>query len=349
MNDLALATRRQVEWTWLSGSKTAKALGVYGTKGVASTANVREHAWTPLPGRAGTACWLFGGSNNNDLWKHDPSANTWAWISGSNKPAAKGVYVTRGIPDSVSEPAARGGARTWVGDDGALYLFGGSGTAARDDVWSYQPLTGQWTWVKGSNAASAAPSYGTLHVGLPTTTPGARQQTAMATDANGDVWSFGGLNGANSYNDLFKLDQPTIMELATLAASGITDTDATLNATITANEFSTSAYIRYGKRLDMSDAISQPSNNIGNGVSAVRSRQSVTGLTPGTTYYYQVVANNAFGQRTGQVRSFTTTGAAPAATVEFAAISSNATENAGAAEHHRSSERACGNDHSHPD
>jgi hypothetical protein len=332
MNDLWRFDPVTGEWTWLSGSKVAKAVGVYGTKGVAASTNVPgarldASSWV---GRDGML-WLFGGSNNNDLWKYNPSANNWTWVSGSKVPAANGVYVARGVPDSLSEPAARGGARTWVGDDGSLNLFGGLGTGLRDDAWSYQPATGQWTWLKGSNLAAAVPVYGTLHVGQSTNTPGARQQTAIAVDASGDVWTFGGLSGANSYNDLFKLDQPTILELATLAASGITDNDATLNATVTANEFATTAFIRYATQLDMSGAINTPTVNIGNGVNPVAMTGAAAGLVAGTTYYYQVVATNPFGQRTGQVRSFATTGVAPGTTVQFASLSSNVGESAGAA------------------
>ena len=332
MNDLWRFDPVTGEWTWLSGSKVAKAVGVYGTKGVAASTNVPgarldASSWV---GRDGML-WLFGGSNNNDLWKYNPSANNWTWVSGSKVPAANGVYVARGVPDSLSEPAARGGARTWVGDDGSLNLFGGLGTGLRDDAWSYQPATGQWTWLKGSNLAAAVPVYGTLHVGQSTNTPGARQQTAIAVDASGDVWTFGGLSGANSYNDLFKLDQPTILELATLAASGITDNDATLNATVTANEFATTAFIRYATQLDMSGAINTPTVNIGNGVNPVAMTEAAAGLVAGTTYYYQVVATNPFGQRTGQVRSFATTGVAPGTTVQFASLSSNVGESAGAA------------------
>lgn len=194
MNDLWRYDPLTNNWTWLNGSNLAKQLGVYGTKGVAAAANTPgartdASAWT---GRDGSL-WLFGGSNNNDLWKYDPSSNAWAWISGQQKAGFAGVYKVVGLPDAATEPASRGGARTWVDADGALVLFGGLGAGLRDDVWSYQPATGVWTWLKGSRTAAAKPLYGTLHVGAEPNTPGARQQSALGMDAEGNLWSFGGI------------------------------------------------------------------------------------------------------------------------------------------------------------
>ena len=325
MNDLWTFDPANGTWTWLSGSKTAKAVGVYGTKGIASAANVpgaRVDA-TATVGRDGMA-YVFGGSNNNDLWKYNPNTNAWTWIAGSNKAAAKGVYVKRGIPDSVSEPASRSGARAWTGLDGQLYLFGGLGP--RDDVWSFNTSSNQWTWVKGSNVASAAANYGTQHLGEEPNTPGARQQSAIALDANGDVWNFGGLNGANNFNDLFKLDVPAVLTVDTLAATSVTGTTARLNATVNPNEVATSVHFRYGTLLDMSDAITTTDSAVAPGNLPVAANANVGVLSAGTTYYYQAVASNAFGTRMGSVRSFTTEGAAPASTVQFASISSNVGE-----------------------
>ncbi len=97
-------------WTWLSGSSTASAPGVYGTLGVAAAANVpaaRDGAvsWKDGAGRL----WLFGGSGLNDLWSFDPGTLQWTWQSGSNTPNASGVYGTQGVPAAANVPGARGG------------------------------------------------------------------------------------------------------------------------------------------------------------------------------------------------------------------------------------------------
>jgi len=332
LNDVWMFDTVTEQWTWLKGSKLIKALGAYGTKGIASSANTpgaRLDATTWV-GRDGMF-WMFGGSNNNDLWKYDPSSNNWTWVSGATKAGSKGVYATRGIPDSVSEPASRGGAVGWVDEEGALVLFGGIGAGLRDDIWSYQPATGQWTWVKGSNLAGAKPFHGQQNIGAEPNTPGARQLAAVATDSNGEFWLFGGANGANNYSDLWKLDMPLVMQLRTLAASSIGDNDATLNATVDPNEVAAEAFFRYGKRLDLSDAIETAPVVIGDGTAPVALNETVTGLDEGSVYYFQVVGVNAFGQHAGAVKCFRTTGTAPAPVVQFASSASTINESVGTA------------------
>jgi N-acetylneuraminic acid mutarotase len=81
-NDLWAFSLSTKQWTWVSGSSTGNAQGVYGTQGVTATSNV--------PGtRYGTLCWIdsnsnlwfFGGygydstgasGNLNDLWRYRP-------------------------------------------------------------------------------------------------------------------------------------------------------------------------------------------------------------------------------------------------------------------------------------
>ncbi len=70
------------DWTWVSGDKTVRQSGIYGSPGVADPANkpgsrYRSISWTDSSGNL----WLFGGSgldsagnygNLNDLWKLEP-------------------------------------------------------------------------------------------------------------------------------------------------------------------------------------------------------------------------------------------------------------------------------------
>ena len=135
-------------------------------------------------GRMGQAhLWLFGGlgidstgngGNLNDLWKFDPTSDLWTWVGGSNMAGASGVYGSRGIPAPTNVPSARNSAATWVDATGNLWLFGGYGIstgagAAADylnDLWEYNPASGQWAWVSGSNSYGvfAPVEYGTLGV-----------------------------------------------------------------------------------------------------------------------------------------------------------------------------------------
>ena len=326
MNDLWKYDVNANTWTHLKGAPIAKSVSIFGVKGVPNNSNT--------PGaRSGSSAWvgpdgmfyLFGGSANNDLWKYNPSANIWTWINGQTKPAGKGVYAVLGVADSRNEPAARSGASSWVAPDGSLMLFGGLGP--RDDVWSYNLSTNLWTWVKGSPLAGAKPVYGTLGEGAEPNTPGARQLTSLAVDAKGDVWTFGGVNGANSFNDLFKLDVAAESLATTLAASNATTTSITLEGFVNPNGFATSGFFRYGKLLDLSDATEVPTSLV-DGATAQNITETVSGLEQGTIYYFQAVAKNAFSTSYGAIYAKSTDGTA-ASTIQFATPDSTVSESVG--------------------
>jgi N-acetylneuraminic acid mutarotase len=138
-------------WTWVSGSNTVNAQGDYGTLGVADPANVpgaRSNAisWIDTNGNL----WLFGGSNQfkpqlNDLWKFNPAAKTWTWMSGSNVSNASGVYGKLGSASAGNVPGGRIGAVSWRDNSGNLWLFGGLGYDSKgtvgylNDLWRYEP------------------------------------------------------------------------------------------------------------------------------------------------------------------------------------------------------------------
>ena len=332
LNDLWKYNPGSNQWAWVKGSKLTKALAVYGTKGAGTSdttpgARVDSVAWTGTDGML----WLFGGSNNNDLWKYDINANTWTWMRGANKAAAVGVYGQIGVSSATNEPGGRSAAMGWVDLEGALCFFGGLGAGVFDDVWRYTPGNNQWTWIKGSSKAAAPAIYGTPHLGEVPNTPGARQLGAVARDASGDPFIFGGLNGANNFNSLFRLDVPTAVSVQTLAEANVTDTDATINGSVNPNGINTSAFLRYASRVDMGDAVLSPVVAAGDGTAEVPLTSDITGLTPGTRYYYQVVVTTAFGQQMSAVRSFVTTGTAPATTVRFASYASTISESVGVA------------------
>jgi N-acetylneuraminic acid mutarotase len=81
LNDLWSFNPTSKWWTWISGSSTAGAMGIYGELGVSSASNVpgpRNYAvtWTDKGGNL----WVFGGwfgSNGtggyfSDLWRFQP-------------------------------------------------------------------------------------------------------------------------------------------------------------------------------------------------------------------------------------------------------------------------------------
>jgi N-acetylneuraminic acid mutarotase len=227
------------QWTWVSGFDNTT-VGVYGTLGVPSASNVpgsREDAagWTDSSG----ALWLFGGEGYdstrnfgslNDLWKFDPSTNLWTWVAGGTTlPSASntclpGVYGSIGTPAAANIPGGRNLAVSWADTAGNFWLFGGGGCDAAgtqgilNDLWKFNPSTGQWTWIAGSStvpfAYGNAGIYGTQGVAVASNAPGGRWTSFSWTDKSGNFWLFGGEGldsiGARGYlNDLWEFNPST--------------------------------------------------------------------------------------------------------------------------------------------
>ena len=213
------------EWTWVSGSSTGGATGVYGSLGVPSASNVPGERlgaanWTDGKGNL----WLFGGYANvagtddffNDLWEYSPTTKTWTWVSGANTPNQVGVYGTQGAPATTNVPGARYCSASWIDGNGNLWLFGGRTTLAGNDVhfndlWEFNPTAKTWTWVSGTNTTNSTGVYGTQGTPATTNVPGARDSEVNWIDGKGDLWLFGGFGvdsaGDNGYlNDLWEFN-----------------------------------------------------------------------------------------------------------------------------------------------
>lgn len=206
LNDLWEFNPAAKTWTWVRGSNTANAAGIYGAQGIASTGNVpgaRSFAvsWTDRSGNF----WLFGGGSGtatavelNDLWEFNPMAKTWTWVSGSSKANQKGIYGSLGTPSAGNVPGGRGDSASWIDSSGNLWLFGGAGLDSNgtegilNDLWEFNPTTKTWTWVSGSSTGNAAGMYGSLGTGSVTNTPGARNGSVSWIDRSGNLWLFGG-------------------------------------------------------------------------------------------------------------------------------------------------------------
>ncbi|HEY3973142.1 MAG TPA: kelch repeat-containing protein [Candidatus Sulfotelmatobacter sp.] len=214
----------QWTWTWVSGSNVAGVNGTYGTQALASSSNAPgarflSASWTDKQGNL----WLFGGfgpdSAGNtavlsDLWKFNIGSGQWIWVGGSEIAAEPGVYGTLGVGASTNLPGSRKGPVVWTDSIGNFWLFGGIGIDSAgiagelNDLWEYNPSTAKWTWQSGSNLAGEAGNYGTLGMAAVGNVPGARGGSPAWSDAEGNLWLFGGngpISGVNgSFSDLWK-------------------------------------------------------------------------------------------------------------------------------------------------
>lgn len=222
-NDLWKFDVSENQWTWVSGGNAQNALGVYGQVGVGAGTNV--------PGARSGAVGLNDPSGNlivfggrgfpeagtkagllNDLWSYNPALNQWVWLKGGKVIDAVGVYGAKGAAGGSQTPGGRASAAGWIGDEGTLWVFGGNGrgTAAAvgnlNDLWKYNVLSNEWTWVTGSSAVNAVGVYGTQGEAATANTPGARAGAAALVAADSSLLLFGG-QGTGYFNDVWCFDQ----------------------------------------------------------------------------------------------------------------------------------------------
>lgn len=229
MNDLWRFTPATSQWTWIGGSGTRNAPPFYGTQGVAGSGvpGGRQFASGSLD--ADGNFYLFGGDGIdelgtqgllNDLWKYDISNDQWVWLKGNSTRNNLSVSGTKGIAAISNNPGARAGSSMWSDGLDNVWLFGGNGfgtTPGADllqDLWKYDPVANDWTWVEGGSTTFPSYNYGTLNQPASTNQPLARSATAAWYGNDGGLYFSGGLGRFNNtttqlnFNDLWKYQLP---------------------------------------------------------------------------------------------------------------------------------------------
>ncbi len=149
----------------------------------------------------------------------------WTWVSGSSNDNQSGIYGTQGTPAAGNIPGSRYGAVSWIDKNGNLWLFGGSGQDSTsygwgelNDLWKFNPLNKDWTWISGSSSVGSNDGqsgvYGTLGTSAAGNVPGGRDSAVSWIDKNGNLWLFGGWgidsNSTRGYlNDLWEFTPST--------------------------------------------------------------------------------------------------------------------------------------------
>lgn len=244
------------QWTWIAGSNTVPVNSncngcisgispVTGTEGTASTLNTPGSLWLGTYWTDDNRnFWLFAGwgyapgggaAVANELWSFNLSNSEWTWVGGSPTfgyaGGVAGIYGTQGTPALGNFPGTRWADATWIDSNGNLWLFGGQGydsTGSNEgilnDLWRFDPTTGEWTWMAGSSTFNCADLpqkycnqpgvYGTLFQPSATNIPGSRLQASSWNDNNGNFWLFGGEgfdsdSDWNYMNDLWEFSPST--------------------------------------------------------------------------------------------------------------------------------------------
>ena len=211
-------------WKWLKGPSGKQYYCEYGTQNVASETNKPGGRLTAGSIGANGKYYLFGGNGfttypnvgiTNEFWEFDPATNNWKWLKGSNVYESAGNYGTIGVAAPTNEPPARTNPILWsVGNK--IYLFGGNVfSTIYNDLWEFDILTNNWTWIKGTNTTNQSGNYGTKGVASSSNVPGARGiGPASACSYNNKLYLFGG-QGYNSgttlgqLNDIWEFDPTT--------------------------------------------------------------------------------------------------------------------------------------------
>ena len=95
------------------------------------------------------------------------------------------------------------------------------------------------------------------------------------------------------------------------SASTVTDTGAALSASVNPNGQATSYAFEYG--TSTAYTVQTAVQDAGSGTQPVTVGTQLSGLRPGTTYHFRVIATSASGTTTGNDATFTTSGIAPPA------------------------------------
>lgn len=98
---------------------------------------------------------------------------------------------------------------------------------------------------------------------------------------------------------------------ATTGSASAETTTATLGAEVNPNGADTNVTFQYGTSATLATSESVAVSAAVTGATAKAVSASVSKLSPGTTYFWRVVATNAIGSATGDIKSFTTKGSKP--------------------------------------
>ena len=223
MNDLWKFDVTTLQWTWMSGSNIINQLAVFGSQGLTNSSNMpgartQGVGWADNTGNL----WIFGGTGFastgganalNDLWKYNIALNQWTWMAGSNLTYAFATYGTLGTANAANNPGSRWGATSWRDNSNNLWLCSGYGNDGStqgflSDIWKFNPSSGLWTWMDGSNTINEALA-GIAGITTATSTPGGRYYSNSWTDASANLYLYGGNSSVGNYNDLWRYNITT--------------------------------------------------------------------------------------------------------------------------------------------
>jgi len=236
--------------------------------------------------------WRYVTNNGKYVMVRDTTvgggAGNWVFVERSCLPAtlptadeelSPKATVTTGTPTGVATPNAT--LVGYVNPNGVptKYFFE-YGTTESYGSYTTTESAGEGTTVVQENAAISGLAPGTTYY-----------FRIVASSATGEV--FGGPVAFTT--------QP-VPSVTTTAASGVEEEQATLNGEVNGNGLNTTYHFEYGENT----AYGSSTSAVGIGSGASSPSVAVTGLKPGTTYHYRIVAESTAGRAEGADHTFTT-------------------------------------------
>jgi hypothetical protein len=119
----------------------------------------------------------------------------WTWIKGDSIYASLGNFGVQGVPSPSNNPPSSYEACEWTDSNGNFWVFGGWGQSGdyNSDLWKYDPLVNEWTWVKGIAQLNDTGDFGIQGVSSISNRPSGRGYGVMTwADNQNNLWMFGG-------------------------------------------------------------------------------------------------------------------------------------------------------------
>jgi|GEM_PF-2078110 len=216
----------------------------------------------------------------------------------SNGPDA--TFTTLASPPSVATNAATGVGSTAVTLNGSVNANGVS-TAV---TFQYGATTSYGTTVTAAQSPVTGSSATAVSIALSGLTPSTTYHYRVVGVSGG---------GTTNGGDLTFTTSGAAPIATTGTKSGVSSTSATVSGTVNANNANTTDSVQYGLTTGYgTTVVATPAT--ATGTSATSISAILSGLTPNTTYHYQVKAVNATGTSYGDDSTFTTSAIVPTAT-----------------------------------
>ena len=132
-------------------------------------------------------------------------SSDWTWMNGDSTINNRSYYGIKGVASPLNKPGSRYYCSTWTDTAGNFWLFGGATSPPHpvsgvfNDLWKYDLVNQEWTWVSGDTTGFDQGTYGVRGVSAASNMPGGRISAATWVDSNGDLFLFGG-NGWGAWS-----------------------------------------------------------------------------------------------------------------------------------------------------